>query len=145
MVTRILALLAPGVFLFFTACGGGESQKPPQPKEAEFDPALLNNLYQQTIKAKQACAAAYQEPVVAFAQQVLACGSKPQAPGIPIPGNPGGPIGGAPIGGGPIGGGPGNGLIPQQQFLAAGVSPTTDYGSIPGSPGTDSISRWPVS
>ncbi|NBV49622.1 hypothetical protein EBR78_00230 [bacterium] len=104
MLKRILALLAPGIFLFFTACGG--ESKPPQPKDAKIDPAILENLYQHAQQAKSTCSSDL-APIVAEIEllynssPVVPCG-----PGGAIPGNPGMPIPGAPVAGAPVPGAP---------------------------------------
>lgn len=135
MMTRILALMAPIVLLFFTACSGSNS-KPPQPSTAgagnEVEQSVLDNLYDHANRAKASCAADYTPVIVLSAQQYMAAPVTPCGGGA-IPGNPGAGIyPGAPVGGAPIGGVP--------------TMPTQMPGMYPGAPvcGTPNVPQLPV-
>lgn len=147
MMTRILALMAPIVLLFFTACSGSNS-KPPQPSTAgnEVEQKVLDNLYDHANRAKASCAADYTPVIVLSAQQYMAAPVTPCGGGA-IPGNPGAGIyPGAPVGGAPIGGLPQSpsfdpfsvAVAPQGQAQAAGI--------YPGAPvcGTPNVPQLPV-
>ena len=139
MMIRILAFLAPGIFLFFTACSGSSS-KPPQPTGGnEVEQSVLDNLYDHANRAKASCASDYTPVMVLAAQQYLAA---PQTPcggaGGAIPGNPGGGfIGGAPLAGAPVAGAPVMAGFPVAQ-------PT--QGIYPGAPvcGAPQVPQMPV-
>lgn len=57
MMTRIAALLAPALFLFFTACSGSGDKKPPKTEKemTAVDLQMLDNLHAHAQKAKQIC------------------------------------------------------------------------------------------
>ncbi|NBT59166.1 hypothetical protein EBT16_10320, partial [bacterium] len=152
MMTRILALLAPGILLFFTACSGSSS-KPPQPSGAsggnEVEQKVLDNLYDHANRAKASCAADYTPVIVLSAQQYMAAPTTPCGGGA-IPGNPGG---------GAIGGAPGAPMLaaydpfsvavaPQGQPQAAGIYPGAPVGGgvYPGAPvcGVPQVPQLPV-
>jgi len=150
MMTRILAILAPGIFLLFTACSGSNS-KPPQPTSGnEVEQSVLDNLYDHANQAKASCASAYTPVMVLAAQQYLAA---PQTPcggaGGAIPGNPmGGAIGGAPVAGAPVGVPPSIATFdPFSVAVAAQVQQIpTSQGIYPGAPvcGAPQVPQMPV-
>jgi hypothetical protein len=106
-----MALLAPGVFLFFTACGGGDSNPPPPNPVKEstaVDQQMLTNLYDHAQRAKASCAQDYTPVFVQLAATYMA------APRPACNGGIGGPIPGPSAGVG--------GAIPQGMV---GMSPPT--------------------
>lgn len=110
MLTRIAAILAPGVFLFFTACGGDSNPPPPNPVKnpTAVDQQMLNNLYDHAQKAKSSCAQDYTPVFVQLASVYMAAprtscngngGIGGQIPGVNngSPSYPGQPVTGAAI------------------------------------------------
>ncbi|MFM8269440.1 MAG: hypothetical protein ACKN9V_04555 [Pseudomonadota bacterium] len=148
MLTRILAILAPAIFLFFTACSGGNS-KPPQSSNTDdgnaVEQSVLDNLYDHANRAKASCAVDYTPVMVLAAQQYLAA---PQIPcgagGGAIPGNPG--MG---IPGGAIPSGPGAPILATFDPFSVAVAPQAQpqaAGIYPGAPvcGTRQVPQIPV-
>lgn len=99
MFTRILAILAPVIFLFFTACSGDSNPPPPNPvpNPQAVDSQMLNNLYEHAQKAKASCTQDYTPVFIQLASAYLAA-PRPSCGGGAIPGNPNGPVAGAPVG-----------------------------------------------
>jgi len=104
MLTRILAVVAPVIFLFFTACSGDSNSPPPNPvpQPQAVDKEMLDNLYNQAQRAKSSCTQDYTPIFIQIASAYQASSTC----GAPIPGNPGVPVQGAPIAGGPVAGAP---------------------------------------
>lgn len=139
MMTRILAILAPAVFLFFTACSGSNS-KPPQPTGGnEVEQTVLDNLYDHANRAKSSCASDYTPVMVLAAQQYLA------APQIPC-GAGGGAIPGAPMAGAPVAGAPVMAGFDPFSVAVAGQGQPQMGGVYPGAPvcGTRQVPQVPV-
>jgi hypothetical protein len=98
MFTRILAIFAPVIFLFFTACSGDSNPPPPNPvpNPQAVDSQMLNNLYDHAQKAKASCTQDYTPVFIQLAAAYLSA-PRPSCGGGAIPGNPNGPVAGAPV------------------------------------------------